>query len=91
MQSIHSILEAVLEAYDNILMWAACCMAFFGVLRFSEFMIPKQSAYDPLVHFSLQDVTLNNIKNPSMGKSRNQKQTPSVKVIHIKHPCYTES
>jgi len=46
-------------------MWAACHLAFFG-LRFSEFTIPKQSQYDPLADLSLQDVTLDNIKNPSM-------------------------
>jgi len=66
MQSIYLILRADPEVHINILMWAACCLAFFGLLRSSEFTVPKQSEYDPLVHLSLQDVTLDNIKNPSM-------------------------
>ena len=49
-------------------MWAACCLAFFGFLRSSEFTIPTQSGYDPEVHLSPKDVAVDNRAKPRMLK-----------------------
>ena len=43
---------------DNIMVWAACCVCFFGFLRAGEIVVPSLSAYDPSVHLSFGDVTL---------------------------------
>ena len=50
------------------MMWAACCLAFFGFLRSSEFTIPTQSGYDPEVHLSPKDVAVDNRAKPRMLK-----------------------
>ena len=52
------------HSYHNIMMWAACCLAFFGFLRSSEFTIPTQSSYDPEVHLSVKDVAVDNKAKP---------------------------
>ena len=68
MQSIQQILSNQPHSYRNIMLWAACCLAFFGFLRVSEFTIPSQDAYDPSVHLSLQDISVDSRDNPSLLK-----------------------
>lgn len=66
MQSIGRVLATVPEDHNNIMVWAACSLAFSGFLRFSEFTVPLQSEYDPAVHLSLSDVSVDNIYEPSL-------------------------
>ena len=56
------------HSYHNIMMWTACCLAFFGFLHSSEFTIPTQSGYDPEVHLSPKDVAVDNRAKPLMLK-----------------------
>ena len=57
MAAIKRILHQQLT-YQSTMLWAACCTAFFGFLRVSEFTVPSQQDYDPLYHLSLTDVLL---------------------------------
>ena len=52
----------------HIMMWAACCLEFFGFLRSSEFTISTQIGYDPKVHLSPNDVAVDNRATPWMLK-----------------------
>ena len=52
--------------YQPKLLWAACCVAFFGFLRVSEFMVPSQYGYDKDYHLSLTDVTIDNRCSPTV-------------------------
>ena len=52
--------------YDNILLWAACCTAFFGFLRCGEFTVPTQATYDPEAHLLLSDIALDSKHSPSV-------------------------
>ena len=61
MRSIQNVLSRAPERHDNILMWAACCTAFFVLLRCSEFTIPSQTGYDPTVHLSVADISVDSI------------------------------
>ena len=66
--SIKQVLSSQPHSYKNIMPWAACCLAFFGFLRVSEFTTPNLTDYDPSVHLSRQDVSINNRENPSVLK-----------------------
>ena len=56
---IHTHLQtAILAPRDKALYWAACTLAFFGLLRVSEYTSPKTSEYDPSRHLLLTDITI---------------------------------
>ena len=50
------VLQSALSApgLDHVMFWAACCTAFFGFLRVSEFTCP--GVYVPSRHLSLSDI-----------------------------------
>ena len=50
------------------MLWAACCIAFFGILRIGEMIVPSKDAYDPSVHLNLSDVSVDNLERPTMLK-----------------------
>jgi len=54
--------------YDNIMLCAACCLAFFGFLRVSEFTVPTQHDFDESTHLSLSDISVDNRSNPRLVK-----------------------
>ena len=56
------------SSYDNTMLWAACCLAFFGFLRVSEFTVPTQHDYDASTHLSLSDISVDNRNNPQLIK-----------------------
>jgi len=47
----------------NIMLWAACCLAFFGFLRVT---VPNQVIYDSATHLSLADISLDGRVNPTL-------------------------
>lgn len=49
---------------NNTMLWAAACCCFFGFLRSGEATVPSHSAYDPSVHLSLADVSVDSQTNP---------------------------
>ena len=51
---------------DGNMIWAACCVGFFGFLRAGEFTTPSLEAYDASVHLSLSDVALDSHSTPSL-------------------------
>ena len=66
MGSIKAVLARNPTGYDNTLLWAACCQAFFGFLRCGEFTVPSQEAYDSDMHLSLADIALYDKNNPTV-------------------------
>ena len=53
LQAIHAILAHATPATDALMFWAACCVAFFGFLRVSEFT--STSPFDLTRHLSFFD------------------------------------
>ena len=52
--------------FDTKMIWAACCLAFFAFLRAGEMTVPGDDSYDPSVHLSISDISVDNQKNPSI-------------------------
>ena len=66
MYRLKQLLQENPQDYHYLMMWAACCIAFFGFLRCSEFTTPSQQEYDPQVHLQYEDVAVDCRNNPRM-------------------------
>ena len=66
MLQINTILSQQLHCYNNIIMLATCCLAFFGFLCVSEFTIPIQTTYGPTQYLSLCDIAMDSRKSPHL-------------------------
>ena len=51
---------------DHIMLWAACCLAFFGFLRAGGLTVPNDSAFDPSVHLAWGDLAVDKPENPAV-------------------------
>ena len=52
--------------FDNIMLWSAFLLCFFGFLRSGEITIPDASSYDPTVHLNFQDISIDNPNDPQI-------------------------
>lgn len=51
---------------DLAMLWAACCLAFFGFMRAGELTVPSDQGYDPTIHLSLGDISVDNPADPGV-------------------------
>ena len=69
----------------NIMLWAACCLAFFGFMRVGEFTIQNQDNYDKFSHLSFSDISVNSRRQPHLLKLtiKKSKTDPFCKGVDI--------
>ena len=58
------------EDPDVIMLWAACCLTYFGFFRMGEIAVPDDTPYDPAVHLSPGDIAVDSRLHPSMLQVR---------------------
>ena len=51
---------------DYIMLWAACCMGFFGFMRAGEFTLRSTKEFDASSSLGPQDISVDQHSNPSM-------------------------
>ena len=65
MSQIRRMLTKV-PSHHNLMVWAACCTAYFRFLRSSEFKVPSQKAFDPNTHLTFDDVAVDCRDSPKI-------------------------
>ena len=56
--------------HDHIMLWAACCVGFFGFLRSGEMTTSEVGEFDPGQHLTIRDITVDDIENPQVVSVR---------------------
>ena len=54
--------------FDHIMLWAACCLCFYGFLRSEEITVPSETDYDSSVHLNMADISVDDSNNPTVVK-----------------------
>ena len=49
---------------NALMLWVAATMCFFGFLRMGKVVVPADSAFDPSVHLSVSDVSIDSHTSP---------------------------
>ena len=68
MGNIKTLLAKQPGSYFNIMIWAACCLAFFGFLRVHKFTVPADDQYDESCHLSFSSISIDSRVNPRQLK-----------------------
>ena len=67
LRAICTALEATPLTFNNRMLWAACYLVcLFLFLRSREFTIPSQQAFDPTMHLTTSDITIDSHTDPSL-------------------------
>ena len=56
--------------YDQLLIWAACCIGFFAFMRSGEITVPEGTHFNPEIHLTPKDISVDNVHNPAVLKIR---------------------
>ena len=67
---LYSVLLDDPSIFDNIMIWAAPLVCFFGFLRSGEITIPSVTAYDASTHLSPSDISANVPSQPTVVQLR---------------------
>lgn len=55
---------------DNVMLWAAVSLCFFGFLRSGEITVATDNAYDEGTHLSFEDIAVDRVNNPQSLRVR---------------------
>ena len=69
-KAIGGVWEAHGLSQDNVMLWAAVTLCFFGFLRSGEVTVLSDSAFDPATHIMFEDINVDDTTNPTLLKLR---------------------
>lgn len=70
LRSLKGMLDKKATDHDVVMLWAACCLGFFGFLRAGEMTVPGDNGFDASAHLGFGDISVDNPRNPQMVRVR---------------------
>lgn len=70
LQKIKSVWDPRAHDADIVMLWAACCLAYFGFMRIGELTVPNDEAYDASTHLSWGDISVDDPSAPTCMEVR---------------------
>ena len=64
LRKMKTVWEVEVDNPDKAMLWAACCLGFFCFLRAGEMTVPNDHEFDPAVHLTKKDITVDNQTAP---------------------------
>ena len=64
LRKMKTVWEGEVDNPDKAMLWAACCLGFFCFLRAGEMTVPNDHDFDPAVHLTKKDITVDNQTAP---------------------------
>ena len=66
LRRLHGVWKDSMDSHDTVMLWAACCLGFFGFLHSGEFTAKSDRDVDPSSTLMLSDVSLDDRENPRL-------------------------
>lgn len=66
LKKIKGVLNQQPSDFNNIMIWAACCLCYFGFLRSGEVCVPSREGYDAGAHLSYGDIAIDSRSKPTL-------------------------
>ena len=66
MEQLYSLLSSQADNYYNLMIWAACCTAYFGLLRVSEFIASSPNHSNSFTDMLLSGIAIDSYAAPQV-------------------------
>ena len=85
LETIGRSLNGYTDRYEQLLVWAACCLGFFAFMRSGELTVPTGSIFDCTIHLTPRDITVDDLQRPTMLKIhvKSSKTDPTRKGVDL--------
>ena len=65
MEKLRQVWSSSPPSKDHLMLWAACCLGFFGFLHSGEMTVAEDGSFDPGQHLSMGDLSVDDKQNPA--------------------------
>lgn len=66
LHKIKAVWSTQASSFNNIMLWAVCCLCYFGFFRSGEVTVPSEVAYNSRAHLNVDDIAVDDITDSTV-------------------------